>query len=94
LHAKQARDAYVKQVEHQLANIELEINQLEERAANAEGDEKEELDQQIETLQAQHDRAEDALEELRNADIDDWKVHEQHVRMAMQDLDSGLNNIR
>jgi hypothetical protein len=94
LDARQTRDAYVKQVEHDLANIQLEINQLKDRAANAEGDQKEDLDQQIETLQAQHDRAEDALEELKNADLDDWQVHEQHVRIAMQDLDSRLNNLR
>ena len=54
LQARRARDAYVKQVEHRLANIKLEIDQLEERASNAKGTEQENLDQQIETLQAQH----------------------------------------
>jgi hypothetical protein len=94
LRARQARDAYVKRVEHELAEIELEINQSEERAANVEGNKKDDLDQQIDTLQARHELAEKALQELRNAELDDWEVHQQHVRIALQDLDSNLNSIR
>jgi len=45
-------------------------------------------------LHAQHERAEEALEELKGAELDEVEVHRQNVRMAMQDLDSRLNSIR
>ena len=35
LHAKQERDSYVKQVEHRLADMELKIDELEERASKS-----------------------------------------------------------
>ena len=64
------------------------------RAAKSDGTEKEALDLEIKALHAQHERAEEALAELKGAELDDWAVHEQNVRMAMQDLDSRLSNIR
>jgi outer membrane murein-binding lipoprotein Lpp len=94
LYAKQERESYVKQVEHRLADMKLKIDELEERASKSDGTEKEELDLEIKALHAQHERAEEALEVLKSAELDDWAVHEQNVRIAMQDLDSRISTIR
>jgi chromosome segregation ATPase len=92
--ATAARDNYVKEVEQQLADIEAKIDELEEDASNAEGTEADNLNLRIETLQAQHDRAEEALGELKSADINHWQTHQEHVRTAMQDLNNSMNTVR
>jgi hypothetical protein len=92
LQATQARDAYVKEVEGKLAEIEKNIEAMEEEASKAEGADKDAINLKIEGLQAQHDRAEEALETLKDADLATWKNHQEHVRTAMQELQS--SNVR
>jgi DNA repair exonuclease SbcCD ATPase subunit len=88
LQATQERDAYVKEVEGQLASIEKDIDGLEEQASNAEGADKDAINLKIENLNAQHDRIEEALSDLKSADLASWKNHQQHVRTAMQNLEN------
>ncbi len=90
LQATRARDAYVKEVESKLAAIENQIDQMEEEAAAAEGAEKDAINLRMEQLQAQHDRAEKALDQLKNADLAEWLNHRQHVRVALQELESNV----
>jgi hypothetical protein len=85
LQATQARDAYVKEAETRLATIAKSIEQLETRADKAEGADKKALDLRIAALQTQHDRAEEALETLKSADLATWENHKEQVRAAMQD---------
>jgi len=84
LQATQARDAYVKEVEGQLTAIEKNIDQLEEQASATEGANKDALNLRIEALQAQHDRAQEALDTLKNADLATWQNHQLHVRTALE----------
>jgi hypothetical protein len=58
---------------------------MEEQASSAEGTAKEDLDRQIEAMQAQHDRTEEALDSLKGADLATWETHKEHVRTAMQE---------
>jgi chaperonin cofactor prefoldin len=90
LQATQARDSYVKEVEAKLEAIEKDIDQMEQQASNAEGADKDSINTRIEALQAQHDRAQEALDDLKNADLASWENHKQHVSTAMQGLDSNL----
>lgn len=92
--ATKARDEFVMKTEHELADAEARINQLKSTASSAEGANKDALDRQIDTLQNQHDRAEEALGNLKSAKLAEWPVHRQSVRTAMRDLDSSMNNVR
>lgn len=87
LQATQARDAYVKDIEAKLAAIEKDIDQLEEQASTAADADKNAINLRIEAMQAQHDRAQEALDELKSADLATWQNHQQHVRVAMQELE-------
>lgn len=91
LAATQARDAYVQEIEGQLASIEKDIEQMKEQASNAEGANKDELDQKIAGMEAHHDRVQEALDDLKSADINEWQNHRQHVRTAMQELETSRN---
>jgi hypothetical protein len=92
--ATKARDSFVAATEQQLADAEARINQLKSTASSAEGANKDALDRQIDTLDNQHDRVEEALGNLKTAKLEEWQTHRQHVRMAMQDLNNSMANLR
>jgi chromosome segregation ATPase len=92
--ATQQRDAFVKDAEQKLAEYDKRIDELNTRASNAQGTDKENLDRQINTLKGQRDRAESALNDLKGADLATWKTHEEHVRTAFQDLDNSMKSIQ
>ena len=94
LAATKARDAFVTETEKKLADAEARIDALKSSASAAEGTAKENFDRQIETLQGQHDQAEEALSNLKSAKLAEWQIHRRHVRTAMQQLDTNMNNIR
>jgi hypothetical protein len=92
--ATQARDAFVKDSETKLAHIEVEINRLKESADSAEGQQADALNKRIETLENQHARAEEALEELKGAELAQWQAHQEPVRVALNELSQGVSNVR
>lgn len=94
LAATKARDTFVADTEKQLAEVEARIDQLKSTASSAEGNAKQDLDRQIDALQNQHDRAEEALGHLKSAALTEWPAHRQNVRTAMQELDNSIKNFR
>jgi chromosome segregation ATPase len=94
LAATKARDAFVMDAEKKLADVETRIDELKANASAAEGTAKETLDRQIDALQNQHDRVEEALGNLKTAKLADWPAHRRNVRLAMQDLASSMNKLR
>jgi chromosome segregation ATPase len=94
LAATKARDAFVADAERKLADAEARIDQLKATASSAEGTAKENLDRHINSMQSQHDRAADALSNLKSAKLAEWQAHREHVRTAMQDLNNSLTTVR
>jgi chromosome segregation ATPase len=94
LAATKARDAFVADAARKLAEAEARIDQLKATASSAEGTAKENLDRQINSMQSQHDRAADALSNLKSAKLAEWQAHREHVRTAMQDLNNSLTTVR
>jgi chromosome segregation ATPase len=92
--ATRARDAYVKEVEQKLAELNGQIHELQDRATDAEADAKDAINKQVASLENQHDQVEEALEDLKTADLAHWQVHQENVRLAIQDLTSSLDNVR
>jgi hypothetical protein len=92
--ATQARDAYVKEVEVKLSDTDTQISALKDKASNAPAADKDAISRQVDTLKTQRDLAQKALNDLKGADWATWKNHQEHVRLALQDLDNSMRNIR
>ena len=45
-------------------------------------------------MKTQRDLAQKALNDLKGAELANWKNHQEHVRLALQDLDNSTRNIR
>jgi colicin import membrane protein len=89
--ATQARDAFVKDTEMKLADAERRIDQLEAQAAASEGATRDALNARVKALNTQHDAAEDALGEVKRADLDKWTIPQAKAHSALQDLMRDLN---
>ena len=48
----------------------------------------------IDEVKAQRDIAEKAVSDLKSADLASWKNHQDHVRLAFQDLDNSMKTVR
>ncbi len=94
LQMTQERDAYVKGIEQKLADTDNKIDQLKQKASNAQGADKDNINRQVDTLKTQRDMAKKALDDLKGADLANWKNHQEHVRVALQDLDNSMRNIK
>ena len=92
--ATHEKDSFVKQAEQSLADYDKRIAELKQQASAAEGATKEAFNRQIDAVKAQRDRAASALSDLKSADLATWKTHQDHVRMAFQDLDNSMKNVR
>jgi hypothetical protein len=94
LQATQARDSYVREVEYKLADSDRQIDALKQRASNAQGADKDGITRQVEMMKTQRDMAQKALNDLKGADLATWKNHQEHVRLALQDLDNSTRNLK
>jgi hypothetical protein len=92
--ATQERDAFVKQAEEKLADYDKQIESLQQEASNAEGANKDAITVRIDGVKAQRDIAEKAVSDLKSADLATWKNHQDHVRLAFQDLDNSMKTVR
>jgi hypothetical protein len=92
--ASQARDAFVNKVEQQLADTDKQIDLLKQKASNAQGADKDSLNRQVEILKTQRDLAKKALNDLKGADLANWKNHQEHVQLALRDLDNSMKTVR
>ena len=45
-------------------------------------------------MKTQRDMAQKALNDLKGADLANWKNHQEHVQLALRDLDNSMRNIR
>jgi len=92
--ATQARDAYVREVENKLADADKQIDALKQRASNAQGADKDGINRQVDMMKTQLDMAKKALNDLKGADLATWKNHQEHVRLALQDLENSTRNLK
>jgi chromosome segregation ATPase len=86
--------AYVDKEETQLKDADHRIDDLKQRADKLEGDDKADLDKQVDRLQELRTRAGDKLSELKSAGEDEWTVKGNGVEIAMNDLFAALDETR
>lgn len=92
--ATQERDNFVKNADQRLADYDRRIDELKQQASNATGSNKDAIDRQIDAVKNARERVSDALDEVKKSDIAAWKNHQDHVRMAFQELDNSVKNVR
>ena len=84
--AEKARDAYVAEAQAKLDEADKRIEQLRENGKALEGADKDANDAKIEKIEATHDRAEEALGELKSAEALDWTRSRDNVDRAFNEL--------
>jgi hypothetical protein len=67
------------------------IDSLNDRASNQEGAAKDATDKQAAELQTAHDRAEEALDNLKSADLMKWTDHQDNVKQAFDALQTEMD---
>jgi hypothetical protein len=90
----QDRDAFVREAEMKLSDYDKRVDDLKTQASNAQGADRDAVNRQIELVKAARDRASSALSELKKAELPTWRNHQDHVRLAFQDLDNSVRNVR
>ena len=94
LQATQGRDQFAREAQSKLDDAAKQIDLLKERAKTLEGAPKDQLDQRISALEIKHDAADDALGEMKRADLANWTTHRTHVQTALADLTRDLEMVR
>jgi hypothetical protein len=77
-----------------LSDYDKRIEDLKAQASNSRGPDRDAVNRQIELVKASRARASSALSDLRKADLPTWKNHQDHVRLAFQELDDSVRNVR
>jgi|SRR4051794_37205123 hypothetical protein len=90
----QDRDNFVREAEMKLSDYDKRIEDLRTQASNSQGPDRDAVNRQIELVKASRDRASSALSDLKKADLPTWKNHQDHVRLAFQELDNSVRNVR
>lgn len=89
--AQKARDSYVKDAELQLIKFDEQIAAMKEQNANLEGAEKEAADKKIELIEDRRDTAQEALDDVKSAEVMDWEAARDDVERALKDLTQALS---
>jgi len=92
--ASQARDAYVNKVEQQLADTDKQIDLLKQKASNSQGADRDSINRQVDILKTQRGLAKKALDDLKSAELANWKNHQEPVQLALRDLDNSMKTVR
>lgn len=84
--AKAKRDESVRNFQKGLDVLDTKLKALEQRAAEAQGDAKKDLDEKVKVAKAKRDAAAKKLDELKEASADRWEKVKDGVGNAFDDL--------
>ncbi|MCE9567946.1 MAG: hypothetical protein K8U57_38590 [Planctomycetes bacterium] len=84
--AKAKKDEFVRDFQKGLDVLDMKLQALEQRAAEAKGDTKTELDEKVKVAKAKRDVAAKKLSELKEASHDRWEKVKDGVGNAFDDL--------
>ncbi len=89
--AQQARDAYLKQTEERLVQMDTQIAQLRERGDTLQGAERDGFDESLDLVDSRRKAVDKAVDELESAELQDWKSFQDEVENAMKQLKSSFD---
>jgi hypothetical protein len=84
--ARAKRDEFARDMQKQLDELDAKCKALEQRAADAKGDAKKDLDEKVKVARAKRDTAAKKLNELKEASHDRWEKAKDGVGKAFEDL--------
>ena len=91
LEALKKRQQVEEQMDSRLADMKKKINDLEEQAKKAEGEQEVRLQGEIAELKTQYDQAEEQMRQLRAASGDKWAQVQLQTDKAWNDLSDSIN---
>ena len=94
LQQTQARDAFAQQAEQQLALADKKIEELEAREDNADGAAEKAFQDQIAKIKAQRDPVDDAVDDMKSAEIMKWQDHQKNAQLAMSELNRMMQEVQ
>lgn len=92
LKAQKERNAFLEKPNDLLQKASLRIETLKKEADAKQGDVEEATKEQIETLQAAHDKLKDAIEEMKSSNPLGWKKEKPEVEVAQKELQKQLDD--
>jgi len=84
--AKAKRDEFVRDIQKKLDEFDAKYKALEQRAVEAKGDAKKDLDEKVKVAKAKRDVVAKKLDELKAATHDRWEKTKEGVGSAFDDL--------
>ena len=84
--AEAKRDEYARDIGKLLDELDAKYEELKDRAAQAEGPAKQELEEKLEEAKVKRDAAAKKLEELKHSGADRWEKVKEGVKNAFDDL--------
>ena len=88
--AEAKRDEYAREIHKRLDELDVKYEELKDRAAQAEGPAKQDLEQKLEEANVKRDAAAKKLTELDEASHDRWEKVKDSVENAFEDLKKGV----
>lgn len=89
--AQQARDAYAKQADLALSQIDKDIETLRARGDALLDTQQERFNQSMDVVDERRDEVDEALDSLKSAEAENWKSFQDEVDQAMQQLKSAYD---
>ena len=84
--AEAQRDEYAREISQRLDELDAKYEELKTRAATAEGQAKQELEEKLAEAKPKRDAAAKKLDELKQAGADRWEKVKEGVGSALEDL--------
>jgi hypothetical protein len=84
--AKVKRDEFARDMQKKLDELDGKYKALEQRAAEAKGDAKKDLDEKVKVVKAKRDAAVKKLDEMKESSHDRWEKVKDGVGSAFEDL--------
>jgi DNA repair exonuclease SbcCD ATPase subunit len=84
--ARAKRDEFIRDMQKKLDEFDAKYKALEQRATEAKGDAKKDLDEKVKVAKTKRDAAAKKLDELKSATHDRWEKIKEGVGSALDDL--------
>ncbi|QGQ23104.1 hypothetical protein F1728_10665 [Gimesia benthica] len=89
---QQKHDEYAAKLDKQLRELNVKIDQLQEKGSDLKDDAKVKWNEQMDELKVQRDHVSEKLEEFNNASADAWEGLKQDLDTAWENLENSFDN--
>ena len=87
----QERDDYVQAKEKELVDVDMQLQQLKDKANQLQGPEQENLNSKVDAVQAKRDAAKEQLDQVSEAEPANWEQMKADTDKTFDELKQSLN---